>query len=157
MVTGNALVHDHTGLYLDQTPLQQTHTLTVERNRFARCDVAIRFHASGHRSAISDNDFLADRAVAEIEGGGGASDVAWRGNYFDDYAGYDLDGDGVGDVAYELRSFEADLTGQRPELALFRDTPALVAADAVTRLVPMYERRTLLTDPAPRMRPAGGK
>lgn len=152
-VTGNALVHDHTGLYLDAVPLQRTHTLTVERNRFTRCDAAIRFHASGHRSAIRDNDFLADRAAVEIEGGGDASDVAWRGNYFDDYAGYDLDGDGVGDVAYELRSFEADLTGQRPELALFRDTPALAAADAVTRLVPMYERRTLLTDPAPRMRP----
>lgn len=153
VVTGNRLIHDHTGLYLDQAPLQQAHTLTVERNRFARCDTAIRFHASGHRSAIRDNDFLGDSSAVAIEGGGDAADVAWHGNYFDDYAGYDLDRDGLGDVAYQLRSFEDDLTGRRPVLAFFRGTPALGAADAVTRLVPMYERRTLLTDPAPRMRP----
>lgn len=152
-VTGNLLVHDHTGLYLDQAPLQKHHTLTVERNRFVRCDTAIRFHASGHRSAIRDNDFLGASSPAAIEGGGDAADVEWRGNHFDDYAGYDLDRDGAGDIAYELRSFEADLVEQQPALALFRDTPALTAADAVTRLVPMYERRTLLTDPAPRMRP----
>ena len=48
-----------------------------------------------------------------IEGGGDAADVAWSGNYFDDYAGYDLDRDGIGDVAYELRSFEDDLTAHR--------------------------------------------
>jgi nitrous oxidase accessory protein len=151
-VTHNVLLRDHTGLYLDQTPLQQGHTLTVEHNRFARCDGAIRFHAGGHRSAIRGNDFF-DASPVVIEGGGDAGDVAWRGNYFDDYAGYDLDGDGLGDVAYQLRSFEDDLTGRQPALAFFRGTPALGAADAVTRLVPMYERRTLLTDPAPRMHP----
>jgi nitrous oxidase accessory protein len=156
-VTGNALVHDHTGLYLDQAPLQLAHTLTVEHNRFAGCDAAIRFHASGHRSAIRDNDFLDDSSPVVIEGGGDGADVVWRGNYFDGYAGYDLDGDGVGDVAYQLRSFEDDLTGRQPALAFFRGTPALGAADAVTRLVPMYERRTLLTDPAPRMRPQPGQ
>jgi len=79
--------------------------------------------------------------------------VTWRGNYFADYTGYDLDGDGTGDVVYQLRSFEAELVTQRPGLAFFHGTPALGAADAVTRLVPIYERRTLLTDPAPRLRP----
>ena len=152
-VTGNLMIHDHTGLYLDQAPLQVTHTLRVERNRFARCDTAIRFHASGHRSAIRDNDFLDDTAAVAIEGGGDAGDVAWHGNFFDDYAGYDLDRDGTGDIPYQLRSFDDDLTSERPALAFFRGTPALGAADAVTRLVPIYERRVLLTDPAPRMRP----
>ncbi|HET7503261.1 MAG TPA: nitrous oxide reductase family maturation protein NosD [Kofleriaceae bacterium] len=152
-ITHNALVHDHTGLYLDQTPLQITHTLTVEDNLFARCDTAVQFHASGHRSRVAGNDFIDDAFAVRVEGGGDASDVAWDGNYFDDYAGYDLDGDQRGDVPYQLRSLEDDLTSRTPALAFFRRTPALEAADAVTRLVPMYERRTLLTDGAPRMRP----
>lgn len=152
-VADNLLVRAHTGLYLDQAPLQQTHTLTVERNRFVGCDSAIRLHAGGHRSAIRGNDFLDDNHTVVIEGGGDAADVVWTANYFDDYAGYDLDRDGTGDIAYQLRSFEDDLTARRPAVAFFRGTPALEAADAVTRLVPMYERRTLLTDPAPRMHP----
>ena len=69
--------------------------------------------------------------------------------YLDPDVGVEL----PGDVGYQLRSLEAELVGQRPALAFFRGTPALGAADAVTRLVPMYERRTLLTDPAPRIRP----
>ncbi|HEU4728078.1 MAG TPA: nitrous oxide reductase family maturation protein NosD [Kofleriaceae bacterium] len=152
-LTHNALVHDHVGLYLDQAPLQIAHTLTVEDNLFARCDTAVQFHASGHRSRVARNDFLDDAFTVRVEGGGDASDVAWDGNYFDDYAGYDLDGDELGDVPYQLRSLEDDLTAQTPALAFFRGTPALEAADAVTRLVPMYERRTLLTDRAPRMSP----
>jgi nitrous oxidase accessory protein len=152
-VTRNAFVHVHTGLYLDQTPLQVAHTLTVDDNLFARCDAAVRFHASGHRSALHRNDFLDNTSTVLVEGGGDAIDVAWSGNYFDDYAGYDLDGDGTGDIPYQLRSLEDDLTDLTPALAFFRATPALGAADAVTRLVPMYERRTLLTDPAPRLQP----
>jgi nitrous oxidase accessory protein len=152
-VRRNDFVHDHTGLYLDQTPLQQGHTLAIDDNLFARCDVAVRFHASGHRGELRGNDFVDDLTAVAIEGGGDAIDVTWSGNYFDDYSGYDLDGDDVGDVAYELRSFEDDLVDRAPALAFFRDTPALGAADAVTRLVPMYERRTLLTDRAPRLAP----
>lgn len=152
-MTRNALVHDHTGLYIDQTPLQIGHTLVVEDNLFARCDGALRFHASGHRSTVRGNDFIDNTSPVQIEGGGDAADVVWTGNYFDDYAGYDLDGDQLGDIAFQLRSFEDDLTARQPALAFFHGTPALGAADAVTRLVPMYERRTLLTDPAPRMHP----
>jgi nitrous oxidase accessory protein len=152
VVRGNAFVHDHTGLYLDQTPLQQGDTLEVDDNLFGRCDTAVLFHSSGHRDALRDNDFVDDGATVQVDGGGDASDVAWSGNYFDDYAGYDLDGDGTGDVPYELRSFAEDLTDRTPSLAFFHGTLALDVADAVTRLVPVYERRTLLVDPAPRMR-----
>jgi nitrous oxidase accessory protein len=151
-VRHNALVHDHTGLYLDQTPLQQGHTLAVNDNLFARCDGSIRFHASGHHDVFRGNDFIDDTTTVEVEGGGDSADVTWAGNYFDDYAGYDLDGDGLGDVAYEARSLEDELVARAPSLAFFRGTAALGAADAVTRMVPLYPRRVLLVDPAPRMR-----
>jgi nitrous oxidase accessory protein len=151
-VHGDAFVHDHTGLYLDQTPLQKGDTLDARGNLFGRCDVAVLFHSSGHRDTLDDNDFLDDAATVQVDGGGDASDVAWSGNYFDDYTGYDLDGDGTGDVPYELRSLAVDLTDRTPALAFFRDTPALGVADAITRLVPIDLRRTLLVDPAPRMR-----
>ena len=152
-VTRNALVHDHTGLYLDQTPLQKDHTLVVEGNLFGRCDTAVVFHASGHRDAFSGNDFIGDAAAVRVDGGGDAVDVAWAGNYFDDYTGYDLDDDDRGDVPYQLRSFELDLTDKTPTLAFFRGTSALAAADAITRLVPIYAARTVLSDPSPRMAP----
>ena len=155
IVRRNALVHDHTGVYLDQTPLQQGHTLAIEDNLFGRCDVAIDFHATGHRGSISGNDFVDGGAgvAVSVEGGGEASGIAWHGNYWSDYDGYDLDGDDHGDVPFALRSFEGDLVDHAPSLAFFRGTAALGAAEAVTKVVPMYAPRTLLVDDAPRMQP----
>ena len=152
-VRGNAFVHDHTGLYIDQTPLEQSHTLAVAGNLFGRCDAAVVLHGGGHRTQVTGNDFVASGTAVAVEGGGDTGDVAWTGNYWSDYDGYDLDGDGTGDVGYELRSFEGDLVDREPGLAFFHDTAALAAADAITRLVPISTPRVLLADPAPRMQP----
>ena len=149
----NAFVHDISGLYVDATPLTLGDTLVVDDNLFGSCGAAILFHASGHRDTITGQRLHRQRGRVRVEGGGDATDVVWRDNYFDDYAGYDLDGDGHGDVPYELRSLTGDLIDRQPELAFFRGTPALGVAEAVTRLVPMYTPRTLLVDPSPRMAP----
>lgn len=152
-IAGNALIQDHGGLYVDATPLQRDDTLTVTANLFGRCDAAIVLHGRGHGSRFEANDFIDNGAAVSVEGGGDAGDITWAHNYWSDYAGYDLDRDDTGDVAYELRSFEADLVDQTPALAFFADTPALAAAGIVTRLVPLYTPRMLLVDRAPRMRP----
>jgi nitrous oxidase accessory protein len=86
-----------------------------------------------------------------VDGRGDAREALWRGNHFDDYAGYDLDGDGVGDVAYELRSLSSAWISQFPALAFFRGTPALALAEAIGRIVPLFEPRLVLSDPEPRM------
>lgn len=152
-ITGNAFVHDHTAVFVDNTPLQRDHTLVVDTNLFGRCDVGVMLHGQGRRSRFTRNDFIDNGASVVVEGGGDASAIAWSGNYWSDYTGYDLDGDGVGDIGFELRSLEGDLVGHEPELAFFHGTPALAGAEAVTRLIPMYAARSLLVDPAPRMRP----
>lgn len=77
--------------------------------------------------------------------------VTWSGNYFDDYAGYDLDDDGVGDVPYELRSLSNQLISTTPNLALLRGTPALALVDAATHLDPLYQPAPVLIDRAPKL------
>jgi nitrous oxidase accessory protein len=153
VLRGNAFIHDHTGVYIDHSPMQPDHTLVAADNLFGRCDVALDFHATGERSSFTGNDFVANATAVSVEGRGDERSLTWDGNYWSDYDGYDLDGDGRGDVAFELRSFEGDLVDRAPPIAFFRGTTALAAADAVTRLIPMYAPRSLLVDGAPRMRP----
>ena len=78
--------------------------------------------------------------------------MEWRGNRFDDYRGYDLDGDGVGDLPYELRSLSEDLASREPSLAFFRGSPAMGLVEMVGRLVPLCQPRTVLRGPEPSMR-----
>lgn len=149
--TDNVLVDDTIGLYLDTSPLQLTHENHFERNVFWACRDGVIFHSSAERNSFRDNAFGDNGRQVVVEGGGDALGVIWSGNYFDDYAGYDLDGDGAGDVPYTLRSLSADLTSNNPHLQFFRNTPALAVADAAGKMVPLLAPRTILRDPRPRL------
>jgi nitrous oxidase accessory protein len=150
-VVDNAFVRDSVGIYIDASPLWPDDRNLFERNVFHLNDVSVSFLTSQGQSEFTDNDFHDARMTVEVSGGGDARKLRWQGNYFDDYAGYDLDRDGVGDVAYELRSLASDLISERPALAFYRGTPALVLAETIGRIVPVVEPRVLLVDPAPRM------
>lgn len=147
----NRFLHNTVGLYLDTSPLQVDDTNLFERNVFRLGDVGVIFHSSEQRNTFRDNSFRDNHAPVEVEGGGDALGVAWRGNDFDDYAGYDWDGDGVGDVPYELRSLSSDLVARYPDLAFFRGTPTLSLLRAAGELLPLFAPRTVLRDEAPRM------
>jgi nitrous oxidase accessory protein len=153
MIERNLLVHDAVGIYIDSSPLQLHDTLAIRHNVLRLDQVAFVFHSSGHRITIEDNDLADNDTQVRVDGGGTATDVDWRGNYFDDYAGYDLDDDGSGDVPYELRSVTAQLIGEHAALALFRGTPALGVVDAAAHLDPLFQPQLVLADPQPRMAP----
>ncbi|HEY5948259.1 MAG TPA: nitrous oxide reductase family maturation protein NosD [Kofleriaceae bacterium] len=147
----NLLVHDAVGIYIDSSPLQLTDTLVIRNNVLRLNQVGFVFHASGHRISIEDNDLADNDVQVRVDGGGTATDVDWRGNYFDDYTGYDFDDDGRGDVQYELRSASGQLVAEHADIALFRGTPALRLVDAAAHLDPLFQPQLVLTDPTPRM------
>jgi nitrous oxidase accessory protein len=152
-VTGNRLIHDTLAIYLDSSPMQRGDRVEISRNVMRLNDTAVVFHASARDVRIHDNDLADNGTQVRVDGGGDATAVDWRGNYFDDYTGYDLDGDDVGDVPYELRSLSNQLTASHPGLALFRGTPALALVDAAAHLDPLYDPQPILIDPAPRLAP----
>ena len=151
LVRGNRFVHNTVGLYVDSSPLWPDDRNRFEANQFALNGTAVSFLGAADGNLFHGNGFRDSRVQVEVAGGGDARAADWRGNQFDDYAGYDLDGDGTGDLPYELRSLTSDLVSSRPALAFFRGTPALALAEAIGRIVPLFEPRLLLVDPAPRL------
>lgn len=150
---GNAFIHNATGVYLDGSPTSEDEHNHFDRNEFRLCRTAVVFHASQRGNTFVDNRFRDNQAQVIVEGGGDALQTHWEGNHFDDYVGYDLDGDGIGDVPYELRSLSDELTSRYPSLEFFRGAPVLSLLDAISRLAPLFEPRTILIDRRPRTRP----
>jgi nitrous oxidase accessory protein len=150
---GNRFLKDTVGLYADTSPLYLDDHNTFENNVFRWSDAAVIFHSSEQRNVFRANDFRDNGTPLRVEGGGNALGVTWEGNYFDDYAGYDLNGDGIGDVPFELRSLSSDMVSENPALAFYRGTPALALVEAIGRVVPLLEPRLLLVDRSPRMQP----
>lgn len=150
-VRGNHFAHNETAVYLDNTPLDQDDHDTFEGNTFALNDNAVIFHGRTQGNRFLYNAFASNRRQVVVEGGGDALDARFRGNYFDDYQGYDLNEDGHGDIPYELRSLSEQLTASHPELQFFRGTPALGVVEALGRLVPLFAPKTIVSDPEPAM------
>jgi nitrous oxidase accessory protein len=120
-----------------------------EGNAFALNDVALRLHSVEKGARFHGNDFRENDRTIEVDGGGDALGCDVRGNHFSDYEGYDLDGDGVGDVPHRVSALSSELTDAHPELKLFHGTATMHLIDAVAHAVPLLEAHALLEDPAP--------
>jgi len=154
-VRGNWLVANTAGTYLDNSPRTPQEPVVFSGNVIALNDVALRLHNSERGLSFRGNDFRQNALMAEVDGGGNALAVDLGGNYYSDYQGYDLNGDGVGDVAYEVKALSSDLTDKRPSLKYFRGTAAMGLVDAVAHAVPVMAARTILKDAAPLMQRPG--
>ncbi|HKU41362.1 MAG TPA: nitrous oxide reductase family maturation protein NosD, partial [Polyangiales bacterium] len=121
-VTSNWFVANTTGTYLDITPRGGEQLARFEANVFAINQVALRLHAMASDIAFTQNEFRNNGSLLDVEGGGDALGVEFRHNYYSDYAGYDLDGDGFGDVAHQVKRLSGAWIDNHPMLALFQGT-----------------------------------
>ena len=152
-VEDNRFIGNNQALYLDTSPFRAGDSVWVRHNTIAGNGAAVTFHSSETRNVFTNNVFEYNRTQVAVEGRGNARGVRWRDNYFDDYRGYDLDGDGTGDVPYELRSLSARLAADHPALRFFRGTVAFELVDVAAQVLPLLQPETMLVDPRPRMAP----
>ncbi|MFN2377553.1 MAG: nitrous oxide reductase family maturation protein NosD, partial [Candidatus Binatia bacterium] len=152
-VRGNWIVGNTVGMYVDQTPRRPEDPLVIEGNVVAVNSIGLRMHAQPHGVHIRGNDLHDNAETAQVDGGGDATTAEWTGNYWSDYQGFDLDDDGTGDVAWQVKRLSSELTDTHPTLKLLRGTAVLAALDAVARAVPVLTTRLLLSDPSPAMSP----
>lgn len=150
-VVGNRFVRDGVAIHSDNSPLGRDDHNRFERNLIQGCRTAVVFNGIAERSSFVRNVFRSNLSQVRVDGGEHARSVTWLENDFDDYRGYDLDGDGYGDVPYELRSFSTTLVGRYPEIAFLRGTPALAAVDLAGHVMPLFQPKTILVDPKPSM------
>jgi nitrous oxidase accessory protein len=149
----NAIVANTVGIYLDYTPRDAKQPATFTRNVFALNGIALRTHASERGAHFLANDFMDNDELVEVDGNGDAREVEFADNHWASYAGYDLDRDGVGDVAFQIKQPSSDLRATRPALRYFQRTAALGLYEAVAAALPYFGSRIVLEDARPAMRP----
>lgn len=148
-VVDNRVVANNTGIYLDTTPHNLHGKAEFRGNLIAANDVALRFNGPQYGGSFEDNAMIANRLPVAVHGGGNAGQYRFRANLWSDWAGYDLDGDGLGDVPYQARSLSGNLTDRHPSLAFFTGTPAAALIDLFAEAFPLFRPDPVLTDLAP--------
>ena len=146
---GNAFVKDAVGVYLDNSPFEPGTTNEFSGNALRLCDVGVLLQSGVHGNRFLGNSLRGNGTQVRVEGAGNALANLFQGNDWDDYQGYDVDGDGRGDVPYELRNLSDHLASRRPEIDLLHGSPALFLVNAASRLMPLYASPALVVDASP--------
>ncbi len=147
-LVGNRFSENTTALVADGAD-----RIRVDANRFEHNGRAIRLLASTVDGRFTGNRFEGN--TFDVIVNSRRITAEFHGNYWDRYRGWDLDRDGVGDVAHHpVRLF--GLMVERSEVAMLLDRALVVRLiDAAERTVPALTPREL-KDSAPRMRPPHG-
>lgn len=156
-VVGNVLAGNRVGLYLDNTPSARGVRDRVAENTFAWNDIGVLLLPAVKGNDFGGNAFVENGQQVALAATGTLSGNDWTpggaGNYWSTYAGYDADGDGLGDLPHEEASLFDDLMTKRPELRLFAMGPAQGAIDMAARAFPVFRPAPVLVDAAPRIAP----
>jgi nitrous oxidase accessory protein len=148
-ITGNSIVYCATGIYTDQSPLDDRAVNRIEGNEIAYNAAGIVFHSEWVGNELRSNRFVSNMIGVTVEGNGSARENLWEGNYWSDYEGFDRDGDNVGDTPFEERHYIDQLWADNPVIKFFYGSPVLTFLDYLARLAPFSEPRLILVDRKP--------
>ncbi len=152
-ITGNALLANRVGVYLDNSPSSIDSTGIFESNMIAFNEIGLLATPNTHDNVFTRNAFVENEEPAATHGRGRLVSNSFAldgvGNYWSDYAGFDLDGDGIGDVVYEPQSLFGAMLAREPNLRLFVHSPAQQAIEFTARALPELRPQSTLIDPSP--------
>ena len=143
----NYIVDNSIGLHIEGTNANK-----IVNNYIALNDIAVQVFASALQDSLTDNNFVGN--LTEVQAIGNPKETAFNsdraGNYWESYHGYDLNDDGIGDIAYKLTDAFESLEADYPQLRLYLTSPAArairVAEDAfpIVRTVKVYDAHPLM-------------
>lgn len=156
-VEGNRFVNNQIGAQIDTSPREPGVENYFIGNVFAFNDLGIAIQPAVRHNTFLDNSFIDNNEHISLMGRGELKDITWavdgRGNYWSDYAGYDANGDGVGDLPYVSQQLFESLVADYPELRLFSYSPASMAIDFAAEAFPTFRPQVRFEDPNPLMSP----
>lgn len=155
LVEGNRFVNNQTGIQIDTSPREPNIEHYFIGNVIAFNDIGIALQPAVRNNTFIDNAFIDNTEHVNVLGRGELKGITWAeegsGNFWSDYAGYDADGNGIGDLPYVSQQLFDSLLSDHPELRLFAYSPASMAIDFAAKAFPSFRPAVKFEDPYPLM------
>lgn len=126
-----------------------TNRINYKHNDFVGNGYAIRIRGACYNNIFTRNNFLSNSF--DVAYTGNINENEFRGNYWSDYTGYDLDHDGTGDVPYRPVKLFSYVVTQTPEAIILLRSMFISLLDFSEKVSPIFTPAELI-DPEPQMR-----
>lgn len=138
LAEGNIIIDNTRGVFFDVSLRN-----VFRRNLVALNDVGLDLISSSSDNLFVENNFIDNlQQVAMIAGRVGEGNRFFeegRGNYWNDYRGFDLDRDGIGDVPHKTGDPFTYLMAKAPVVRLFLNSPAAKALEFSEKMFPLID------------------
>ncbi len=153
IIENNEIIYCGIGIGSDLSPFQPDSTIEIKGNRFAYNGIGILFNSETGGNNVRDNIFEGNLTQVTYGGRGDNNNSAknfWEGNFWDDYQGFDRNGDGIGDQIHENFAYADQIWIELPVARFFRSSPVMELLDFLERLAPFSSPDLILRDEKPR-------
>jgi nitrous oxidase accessory protein len=157
-IKDNVISGNRVGIYVDGSPYtRRASGAEISRNTIACNDVGISMLPAVKGNRIVENSFIDNIEQVAVLGRGALEGNAFamdgRGNFWSDYAGYDANQDGVGDLTYQSSRLFESLIDREPKLRLLLFSPSHDAIEFIGRAMPAVRPQPKFSDSHPIMSP----
>ncbi|MEX3967468.1 nitrous oxide reductase family maturation protein NosD [Paraburkholderia sp. EG286B] len=145
VVENNVVAGNQRGLFIYDAEYN-----TIRGNLVVDNNVGVHLWGGSIHNDVNGNDFAGNREQIRYVA---ARDVAWPGNYWSNYFGWDKRGRGIGDIPYTANDLVDRLTWRVPAVKVLMNSPAVQSLRLISQQFPLVAVPSVVDD-APRMKPS---
>lgn len=134
-IADSNIIHDNVvGLFFESSTNNKFRHNIISQN-----DAALKMFQNSERNIFTENNFIDNLTPLILVGK--RTNTVWsvngKGNYWSSYDGYDIDGNGIGDIEMKIQNVFDYLEGKNSNIRLYLYSPASQAIAAATEAFPI--------------------
>ena len=155
-IKDNTVIYCAQGLYIDRSPFEPGTNNWITGNKVLYNSEAMHFHSLSENNIIKDNTIMGNiEDIVNDSRGSKTNENEIVGNYWDNYIGFDRDGDNIGDTPHKVFQYADQLWIYNPNVKFFYGSPVISLLNFLAKLAPFTKPIFLLEDEKPKVRIEG--
>jgi len=155
-IENNTVIYCAQGLYVDRSPFEPDTNNWIINNKILYNSEAIHFHSLSENNIIKKNTILGNiEDIVNDSRGSKTNDNVIVGNYWDNYEGFDMNNDNIGDTPHRVYQYADQLWIYNPDVKFFYGSPVISLLNFLARLAPFSTPLFLMEDEKPQVRIEG--
>jgi len=152
-IEDNTVIYCAQGIYVDRSPFEPDTKNWLIGNKILYNAEALHFHSLSENNVIKDNTIMGNiEDIVNDSRGSKTNENEIVGNYWDNYAGFDRDGDNIGDTSHRVYQYADQLWVYNPDVKFFYGSPVISLLNFLAKLAPFTKPIFLLEDEKPKVR-----